>query len=114
AGRVERVVAGEAVVAPDEVRLADQRFLQRVEDDALRRILRRKLDEAAAHPANRDLIAEEQRPWIPRVDASGLNAVGVEDDDLRFERHLQRVEHRPQIARRPVAPERQSSVAYLP
>ena len=95
------------------MRLADKRLLQRVEDNALRRILRGELDETAAHPADRDTIVEEQRPRVRRGDPPPLHAVGIEDHDLRFHGHVQSVEHGSQIAGRPIALQHDGAVAHL-
>src|SRR5580700_7506338 len=61
AGRRIRVVAREATILTDEVRLAVRYLIERVEGHALFRVLSRQLDETAADPADRHRIVEEER-----------------------------------------------------
>ena len=71
----------------------------RVEDHALPRILRRDLQElGVAHPADGDAVVEEDRPRVVRGDEVVLVARGREDRHLRLDRHVQRVEHRAEVA----------------
>ena len=58
-------------------------LLEHVERDALRRILRRDLDEAAARPGHRHRVVEEDRPRIPRADDRRLQAGLREHRQLR-------------------------------
>ena len=48
------------------------------------------------YPAERDTIVEEERAGVLLVDQAALQAVAREDQQLRINRNLQRIERRPQ------------------
>ena len=85
-------------------------LIERVEDSALREILRRELEHlAAAHPAHRHGVVEVERPRVGGADARRLEAGLRVDEQLRLERHVQFVEDRVQIAADRVEGERRST-----
>ena len=100
----ERIVAGQAVVTLLERRGTDEAGIQAVEVDALTRILRGQFDKAAAHPSHRHRVVEEERSWIARRDATCLDTVLRKHHNLRFDRDLQGIKHRAQIAGWPCGP----------
>src|SRR5256885_649169 len=59
-GRV-RIVTTEAIVAPDERRLPDDRLIEHIEGGAILRIVSGEFDKTTADPSDGNFIVEKQR-----------------------------------------------------
>src|SRR5207237_1229767 len=115
--RVARHVAAEADEFALELQWTGARIgllLERVEDDALRRVGYRDLQQiAAAHPSHRDAIVEEQSARVLLADAPALEAGAREDEELRIDRQVERREGGGQVAALLVEGELQLAVLQL-
>ena len=90
-------------------------LLQRVEDQAGAGVVGGDLEQVAvAHPAERDAVVEEERPRVRRADQPGLQAAFREQQQLRVDRQLQRVEHRRQVAGPPLEGQPRRPVGQAP
>ena len=92
AERRHRVVTAEASLFAQELRRRHEALRQHVEHRALPGIVRRDLDEPAAHPRHHDRIVEVDRARVVRLDPRALQARRRKDDDLRLDRHVERPE----------------------
>jgi hypothetical protein len=100
-GHTERRLDGhvtlQAAVSALESRRGRGLLIQVVEDDAELWVERRRLDESAARPADDDAIVEEERSRIDGTDDPRLHAGFRENGNLRFDRHIERAQHRSQV-----------------
>ena len=82
-------------------------LIERVEHDALLRIVRRELDHGRArNVGDDDRLVEEDRARVVRAGVRALHAGFREHQQLRFLRNAERLEQRTQIAGSSVALER--------
>ena len=100
AERVPREMARHAVFLPAELRPLRGLLRNGIEDGALPRVLGGDLQQVgAADPADGDRVVEVDRARVLPVDLARLETGLRINQDLRRDRHVQRLEHRGQIAR---------------
>ena len=103
AARLGREVTLKALGGADELRFRLRLLRQRIEDDALGRVLRRDLQGIGARrPADGDGVVEVDRPWRRLADVCALQAVLGEDERLRRGRDVEHGQDRSQVAGRPI------------
>jgi len=95
---VARKVTPETFIALDDQRFIPRLLGQHIKTRPLFRILRGKLNEAAAHDAHGNRIVEVKPSRIRRTNDRPLHAGFRKDCHLRFRRNLQRVQQGAQIS----------------
>ena len=97
--RVLRQMAGQAAGLAGELRLRGLTLIERVEDDALLRVVRGQLQRVGApHPSDGDRVVEEERARIFRRDQIRLDARLGKDDGLRLDGNAQSLEDGRQVS----------------
>ncbi|MNC85928.1 hypothetical protein D3C83_15510 [compost metagenome] len=104
-------MAPETPLVAKQARRRLGRLRQQVERGAGDGILGGHFDETAAHPGDRHVVVEENRPRIRGPDQPSLQARRREHGDLRFDRDVERPQQRAQVARARL--EREPLVAAL-